>query len=70
MDLSEHKMVKSWEEFKLNDIILCGNCGMPSKLTLEGMKYLTDEEFMQLSEGERKDLDFAQRAVKRKLRSN
>lgn len=71
MELISAKSVDMLREGpKIDDIMLCGSCGMPSKVTLLGLRYLTDEEFNSLHEDERKDLDFAQRAVKRQLRNN
>lgn len=55
---------------RLGDILLCGGCGHPSKVTIVGTKLLTEEDFTGLSPDERRDLDFAQRAIKRKIRNS
>lgn len=57
-------------EPRFDDILLCGACGQPSRVTLTGTALLTEEEFNSLDEDERNDLMFAQRAIKRKLRNN
>lgn len=54
---------------RLGDILLCGGCGMPSKVTILGTKLLTEEDFSGLSLDEQRDLDFAQRAIKRSIRN-
>ena len=51
---------------QVDDLILCGGCGMPSKVTLEGTVMFTVAEFDKLSDDEKKDLEFAARAVTQK----
>lgn len=55
---------------KLNDVILCGGCGFPNVIELTGTHLMTEDEFGALHPDERKELDFAQRAIKRQLRNN
>ena len=45
---------------------LRGGCGMPSKVALEGTVMFTVAEFDKLSDDEKKDLEFAARAVTQK----
>lgn len=54
---------------KVDDIMLCGACGHPSKVTLLGLVYITEGEYDKLSSEEKKKLNFAQRVVKRELRA-
>jgi hypothetical protein len=54
----------------LDDILICGMCGCPSKVTLLGTEELTDEELKGLTLEERKGIEFAIRAVKRQVRNN
>jgi DNA-directed RNA polymerase subunit RPC12/RpoP len=55
------------EKLRVDDLILCGGCGLPNKVTLEGLALLNQIEFELLSKDEKRDLDFAQRAIKKKL---
>lgn len=54
----------------VDDILICGGCGLASKVTLLGTDLLTDDDFLTLSPEERRDISFAIRAVKRNLRSS
>lgn len=55
---------------KLDDIVVCGLCGNFSVIILTGTKLLSVEELSALHPDEQADLDFAKRAVIRKLKSN
>lgn len=55
---------------KIIDIIVCGGCSLPNKVTLTGTEVLSVAEFESLDEDTKKQLDFAYRAVKRHARSN
>lgn len=71
MDLLDAKAVDMLRDKpKVDDIMICGMCRRPSKVTLLGMVYLTHEELNALTEDEKKDMSFAIRAVKRQLRNN
>jgi hypothetical protein len=54
----------------VGDILLCGGCGSINIVTLLGCGLMSDEDFKNLAEDERKDLDFARRAVVRQLRQS
>lgn len=54
----------------LDDLLICGACGSLSKVTLLGTTLATDEDINTLTDEERADLSFGQRAVKRQLRNN
>lgn len=54
---------------QIGDLLLCGACGVPSKITLEGTAPLTEAEFASLTDDERSDLEFAQRAILSHLRN-
>jgi hypothetical protein len=54
----------------LDDILICGLCGAPSKVTLLGTEVVSDEELSNLSEEEQHDIEFAIRAVKKQIRNN
>lgn len=56
-----------YEDPKFDDILLCGACGFPSKVTLLGTALVTDEEFAALTDDEQADLNFAQRAIKKQV---
>lgn len=70
MVISDHKMVNVAHDLKIGDVMLCGGCGRPSIVELTGLRYMTDEEFNEMTPEEQKDLNFAQRAIKRQLRNN
>lgn len=53
----------------LGDILICGGCGFPSKVTLEGTALMSDAEFRELSKEEVIEVNFAQRAIKRNVRN-
>jgi hypothetical protein len=55
---------------KIDDLLVCGGCGSVNKLTFLGPTLITKEEFNMLSEDEKKDLNFAARAVTKHLRNN
>jgi hypothetical protein len=55
---------------KIGDIVMCGGCGFPNKVTLQGTELLTKEEFDALPLVERNDLTFAARAITKQIRSN
>lgn len=55
---------------KLDDIMICGGCGCPNKVTLLGTAEMTEEELSHLTEEEERDIRFAIRAVKKHLRLN
>jgi len=55
---------------RVDDILLCGACGTLSVVTLLGTAPLSAIAFAKLSADEKKELDFAARAVKRNLESN
>lgn len=55
---------------QIGDLMLCGLCGKPNIVSLEGLRLMTEEEFSSLSEDEMKDLVFAQRAIQKKVRES
>lgn len=57
------------EPLKLDDLWVCGGCGTISKVGIENMLVLPEHEFATLDERTKRDLNFAQRAVKRNLRN-
>jgi DNA-directed RNA polymerase subunit RPC12/RpoP len=48
---------------QVDDILLCADCGKPNIVTLEGTRLMTEEEFDNLSDDERRDMDFVQRSL-------
>lgn len=54
---------------ELGDILLCGMCGMINIVDLMGTRKITDDELLNLSVEERRDLDFAVRAIKKQGRN-
>ncbi len=55
---------------QVDDLLLCGSCSTINIVTILGTRMMTEKEFDALHPDEKKDLNFAQRAVKRQLRSN
>ena len=58
------------EKPKIGDLILCGTCGTLSIIELTGTREPTHIEMNAMDADERKELAFAVRAIKRKLRQN
>jgi hypothetical protein len=71
MDLLELKQVDLVRTPpQIGDLLVCGGCGFISKVSLTGTMLITEPEYEALSYDEKRDLTFAQRAIKRNLRAN
>lgn len=53
----------------LNDLLVCGGCGCISKVTLGDTVLMSEDEVLTLAPDEQRDLNFAVRAIKVKLRN-
>lgn len=53
----------------VGDFLICGGCGCPNIVTIEGTKEATEADLLELSPEEQRDMTFAIRAVKRHIRN-
>lgn len=69
MELIDPKAVDLVSQEGIGDIIICGACLAVNVVTITGTRLLSEDEFAELSPDEKRDLDFAKRAVKRNFRN-
>lgn len=55
---------------QVDDLLLCGACGTVNCVCLLGTREFTYAEMQQLAPEEKRDLDFAVRAVQRRIKQN
>lgn len=68
LDLRPADLVQ--ERPKVDDLLVCGGCATINKVTLLGTEKFSETEFAALHPDEQSDLNFAMRAIVRKVRAN